>query len=468
MLRGKLVPPQPGTLLFSSVSASGKPLASRWIVRGISPTPDPDFGPTERARGSRDVAYTLTGEGRVDLPPGAYNVIATHGPEYSIFAQNVEVEAGGQTSIRAELERVVDTTGWVACDFHVHQGPSPDSSVPLKDRVIALIAEGVEFVAPSDHNHVTDLGRVIEELHARGELVATTGLEITTRSWGHFNVFPYPPHAPVPRYLDTDPSEIFAMVRSRAPNAVIQVNHPRMRGLGYFNRIELDPETGIAAADGFSFDFDTLEVYNGFDLNDSKAVERDLKEWFQLLNLGYRYTAVGNSDSHRLAYQWVGYPRTYVRVDDDQPAAVHADAIARALKQGAAVVSNGPFIQTSVNGHGPGELITVKGGRLVLTTSVRAPEWMHVDRVEAYVNGVVAASTVGGGPSRGGVQVSWQTGLRLTADSWIVVVVRGKGSLEAVLPRIKAAPFAFTNPIFVDVDGDGVFRPMTRPQKEPK
>ena len=42
-------------------------------------------------------------------------------------------------------------------------------------------------------------------------------------------------------------------------------------------------------------------------------------EWFELINAGRRYTAVGNSDSHRLVYQWAGYPRTYVRVEDDRP-----------------------------------------------------------------------------------------------------------------------------------------------------
>jgi hypothetical protein len=39
-----------------------------------------------------------------------------------------------------------------------------------------------------------------------------------------------------------------------------------------------------------------------------------------------------------------------------------------------------------------------------------------------------------------------------------VVAARGDKPLKALMPGTPAVPFAFTNPIFVDADGDGVFR----------
>ena len=126
----------------------------------------------------------------MELPSGRYRVTATHGLEYTIDEQEVTVTAGQGATLRALLERVVDTTGFIAADFHVHQLPSSDSSIELPDRVVSLLAEGVEFVAATDHNHVTDFTPAIEQLGAGGLLSATTGVEITTPTWGHFTRSP--------------------------------------------------------------------------------------------------------------------------------------------------------------------------------------------------------------------------------------------------------------------------------------
>ena len=62
-------------------------------------------------------------------------------------------------------------------------------------------------------------------------------------------------------------------------------------------------------------DFDTLEVYNGYELATRELTERVLEDWFALLNVGKRMAATGISDSHRIQYQWAGYPRTFALVD---------------------------------------------------------------------------------------------------------------------------------------------------------
>ena len=59
-------------------------------------------------------------------------------------------------------------------------------------------------------------------------------------------------------------------------------------------------------------EFDSLEVYNGHDGGHRNKVEAVLQDWLRLLEKGHRYVATGDSDSHRIQYQWAGYPRTYV------------------------------------------------------------------------------------------------------------------------------------------------------------
>lgn len=452
-----LMPPSAARLRYSVTDDSGAPLAARYVVRGVAPTPDPNFGPAERAEGSGNVFYTRTGEGFVELPAGRYRVTVTHGMEYTISDQELTLTVDEITTLRSALERVVDTAGWLACDFHLHAAPSHDSAVLLDDRVVSLLAEGVEFAVATDHNHVTDYRPVVERLDSR-ELVATTpGVEITTRTWGHFIAFPYPLTAPLPPYSGVEPAQIFATTRRHAPEAVLQVNHPRMPGLGYFNRGELNAVTGRAAGEGFSFDFDTLEVVNGFELGQPDVVAKNIREWFDLLNAGRRYTAVGNSDSHRLFFQWAGYPRTYVRLPDDHPSRAKAEPIATALRRGQAIVSNGPFVDVRLEGSaGPGDLLTAEHDTVTVEVVVRAPNWVDVRRAELVVNGriVQTAEARGTDPA---ARLQWQTSLRLEQDSWVVVMVRGDVVLEHVLPKTNVLPFAFTNPIFVDVDRDGLF-----------
>jgi hypothetical protein len=451
-----LVPPRPGTLSYLLTDEHEHPLAGRLVVRGVPPTKDPDLVPAQNEAGSKNMLYSLTGAGSLELPAGRYDVLATHGPEYSLPRQELEVNADLGATFRAVLVRTVDTSGYLASDFHVHASPSKDSNVTLTDRVLTLAAEGIELAVPTDHNHVTDYSEAIATQRLGGKLTSMSGVEITTRSWGHFNAYPYPTALEVPQTHETSPLEIFAVVRARAPQAVLQVNHPRMPGVGYFNRGELDTKTGVAQSPEFSFAFDTLEVTNGFDLEDPSVFERNLREWFELLNVGHRYTAVGNSDSHHVVFQWAGWPRTYVRVPDQDIAHVAPMDVARALTSGHAVVSCGIFVLPTANGSaGPGD--TVEGSRVSLAISLRAPDWIDVSKVEVYANGAKVEERTREQPLGSKSVWNLEIDLQVKADTWIVVVARGDRFMNDALPGKWIKPFGFSNPIYVDADSDGVF-----------
>ena len=450
-----LVPPRPGTLSYVLTDDQGQPMSGRLVVHGVAPTVDPELLPGESEAGLHNVLYTLSGSGALQLPPGRYDVLATHGPEYSLPRQELEVNADLGATFRAELTRTVDTAGWLASDFHVHASPSKDSNVSLTDRVLTLAAEGIELAVPTDHNHVTDYSEALHAQHLDQKLASMPGDEITTRHWGHFNVYPYPKSLEIPQWHETSPLEIFAVVRTRAPQAVLQVNHPRMPGVGYFNRGELDTKTGIAESPDFSFGFDTLEVSNGFDLEDPSVFERNLHEWFELLNVGHRYTAVGNSDSHHVVMQWAGWPRTYVRVPDQDVTKVVPLDVARTLIAGHATVSCGIFVLPLANGSaGPGD--SVQGERVSLAISLRAPDWIDVSHVEIYANGAKVEERHRDAQLQ---QSVWnlEVDLQFKADTWIVVVARGDKFMNDVLPGKWIKPFGFSNPIYVDADSDGVF-----------
>jgi hypothetical protein len=454
---GNLLPPRPGMLRFSITDTDETPIPARIQVRGIAPSKDPDFGPVETAVGAGNMVYTASGSGFIELPAGRYRVIVGHGSEYSMVEQEVQIAEDEGAAMHVALGRVVDTSGYLACDFHVHAEPSHDSQVTLDDRVTSLIGEGIEFVAATDHDHVTDYAPVISRLEYGSRLRSAPGVEITTSTWGHFNAYPYPLDQPPPEHVGRNPGEIFATVRARAPSAVIQVNHPRMPGVGYFNRIELDSVTGAAQSEGFSFDFDAIEISNGYDLENPKVLEDNLHEYFGLLNAGRRFTIVGDSDSHRLITNWAGHPRNYVKVADDRPEAATAEEIGRQVLGGHLTVANGIFLFVLANGvASPGD--TISESRVTLQISARAPEWVSVKRIEVFANGTSVAKRELATPSTGPTRFDWQVDFDNQGDTWFVVVARGDQPMTLAFPGRRVLPFGFTNPIFVDADQDGVFR----------
>ena len=77
----------------------------------------------------------------------------------------------------------------------------------------------------------------------------------------------------VPPFRKDDGEAHFSKARAGDPSRVLQVNHPRLAGgVGYFDITGLDAKTGRAGHD-FRDDFDSLEVYNGFEASNRAQVD---------------------------------------------------------------------------------------------------------------------------------------------------------------------------------------------------
>lgn len=448
---------------------TGEPIPAKVTVLGQNGTPDPDFGPTFLASGSLNTALTHNGEIKQPLPPGEYEFIASRGIEYELDRRRVRLEGGQNLFLTFSLLRSVDTKGYISADFHQHAAPSFDSAVPLRDRVISNLAEGVEFIVSSDHNVVTDYAPVVRQMGVGRWIKSCVGDEVTTRnpSIGHFNGFPllrnpqHPYGGPIP-FMGQTPAQIFENIRLDPGIEVVQVNHPRTGTIGYFNLLRLNPKTGRAEDPTFSFAFDALEILNGKELF---YLEEVLQDWFTLLNRGYRYTATGNSDTHQVAGWEAGYPRNFVASPTDEPARIDENDVVKAVHAHQVVVTYGPFVQFWINGKPVGSEVVARGGSLRLEVKVQAPSWIEVDEIEVYANGRRWKTFPAADP-RGIVKFwrRWRTTLR--HDTWFVVLARGRKSLAPVVPDYRhrdtgkpfpVTPVALTNPIWVDANGDGRF-----------
>ncbi|MBN1655928.1 MAG: PHP domain-containing protein [Deltaproteobacteria bacterium] len=453
--------PEPGKMSYKIANEKGDPIPVRLIVQGIPPTKNPVFGPAFVANGAGNVLCSSTGAGEIEIAQGRYRVVVTRGIEYELVQRNLSVDEGKGAVMRATLKKKVDTSGWLAADLHLHAAPSYDSEISLEDRVTSLLAESIGFAVATDHNVVTDYQESVNRLGASGLLITAAGVEVTTvePTWGHFNVWPLSSASAPPPFAGITPSELFAYIREQAPDALIQVNHPWMNeyGIGYLDIAGLDARKGVGKHKGYSPAFDVIEVINGYEIKDRERVEANLRAWFNLLNLERHYAATGGSDSHRVIWQTAGYPRTYIRIPEETPPDAIVQQAAAAIRAGRSLVTTGPFIRLKVGGGEPGDLVPAVNGRVEISVSVSAPSWIDVDNLEVVVNGESIATSAIRAAKKKTERARISLRLPVSKDCWVAAVARGGTSLHEALPYVEALPLAFTNPVYVDADGDGLY-----------
>ena len=502
--------PPTGTLTAAVVDGAGTAIPSRVTVYGVDPSPhsyrlDGDgFDP--RPPGVAAMADSADGRFALSLEPGEYDAVFTRGPEYTLHREPFTVAAGGSVELSAVLHRVVDTTGFLSGDFHVHAQHSPDSQITHGDRVINMAAEGVEILVSTDHAFVTDYAPVVADLALEAYLATMPGQEITTFDYGHFNAFPleFRPELHNRGAFDwpgMTPAEFGDVLLAEPEARVLQVNHPRAvpaPGEGnYFNNVDLqfdddgpysggdarDPLAVRLAADAqlLSTSFVAIEVMTWLDV-------QGLSDWFNFLNAGVRFTGTANSDTHTLFVESSGWPRNYVRLGGDDPAALDPADLVLALHRGRNVMSFGPFVRLSVGEAQVGDTLTATGGDVTASVTVQAPPWIPFDEVvllDGATQTVLAGGAVvpewvsaGADPAAQRLEVTIEHTWTPLSDSWLVVMVSGteglfpgvaynasdRATLDLAAIRggdviAPATAFALTNPIWIDADGDGEIAP---------
>jgi hypothetical protein len=465
------------------VDGEGAPLPCKVTFEGRGGTITPDFGAAHAAGPARNQATTSDGTSRVRLAAGKYRVTASRGPEYGLASIERSLDPGEHRDEVLSLSRIVDTRGYVACDFHQHTMIGTDAPVGVRDRVVANTAEAVEVAVASEHNVIADLEAVVRELHLERYLVEISGVELTSDAsrhpWGHANVFPLvadatKPAGGAPIVRDHTPGELFAALRAGGSGVsdasvarIVQVNHPRSGRNGYFDLLGFDRSIGRGTDAAYDPGFDAIEVWNGRNVEARGSVLDDLRA---LLRTGHPVTATANTDTHGIVGQEAGYPRTYVRVADD----AHLDALDQGrsadLVRGVkdlrdVVLTNGPMLRVTANGKPIGAI--VRGPEVTLKVHVECAPWVDVDtvrwvRAREGVGPAGAEQPVRLTPLPSGARAADVTlSLRVDGDDAVFVVVSGARPLTPVLGGGAEGdvhgilPWAMTGAFWVDADGDG-------------
>ena len=356
-------------------------------------------------------------------------------------------------------------------DPHTHTFTnSRHGDATIEERVITFAGENLELPVATDHNILTDYDPVAQKLGLRGYFTPIIGDEVTTKE-AHFNVFPLTSDARLPNFRILDWPSLLENFRENPTLEIVVLNHPHNVHNGFrpFDRKHLNPVSGRVLKK-LDLSVDAMEILS------SSAQQTDLmlvfRDWFALLNQGYRVVGLGSSDVHDVNRYIIGQGRTYVRGDDRDVGKIDVLATCEALKQGRALISLGLFVNMTVNGNGVvGDVVTATD-QLHVDVNVQAASWMEIEKVELFANGRsirvhdVVASDIRSDRDRHDVTVSWVLD-EIHHDTHLIAMATGPGDLGpswpiphpyqptggTFVPRVAGA----TNPIWIDRDGDGQF-----------
>jgi len=437
----------------------------------VDDTPALNLGPKQRANGCANLYYSAKGRVDVPLPPGKYYLLLSHGPEHDAAYRSITIKEGETIAVAAELPRVVHSPGWISADFHNHSTPSGDNTTEVEGRLVSLAAEGIEFAASTEHNRIMSYKEYLQALGLDKVLATSDGVELTGSPLPlmHHNAFPLAekrhtqdgggpiigpaPLAQIQRLFDHD----------AGAEKLVQQNHPDIGWLFYDADGDGKPDLGFGT---YKFTH-VIEAWapHVLDMKPTWSLGPEVRNnvifnWLQLLNQGFRIPGVANTDAHYCVHE-SGHIRNYVKSPTDDPAAVQELDVVRESKKGHLVMTNGPFLDVSLNGALPGDELKLEGGA-VLKVRVECPNWIDVDRVQVLVNGRRDPKlnfTRAANPAmfrRGPVIFQEEIRLELAADAHIIVVAVGERStMGPIMGPNPDQPCAVSNPVYVDVDGGG-------------
>lgn len=461
---------------------SGKVIPARIALFGNS-VDDPNFGPDSAVHGVRNLWHTHDGHFEMDVLPGKYEMVVSYGPEYEAVTREIEVKVGEVTEIAERLTRTVDTTGWLSAELHSHSSPSGDNTSSQRGRVLNLLVDHLEFIPCTEHQRISTYAPHLEYFGATQRVLTCCGMELTGSPLpiNHQNVFPLVHKANMQDgggpTIHVNPEvqiERIAMWDSDS-DKVVQINHPNIAQM--VGDRDLDGVADAGFRKMFSF-ADVMEVHPLQLIFEENAVGKDgvdgrgntVKNWMQLLNLGYRIPGVVNTDAH-WNYYGSGWLRNYVRSTTDEPAEAKLMDLCHALERGQVVMTNGPFLEVEASAGGatagPGDDLVAEGSAPRLKVKVQCPNWLDVNRVQVVVNGRFDADhnflrgRQASGFGNGVVKFEREFELPLDADAHVIVIAAAE---ERQLGRVygpeqgAVMPIAISNPIFIDLDGQG-FQP---------
>jgi len=376
-------------------------------------------------------AFYVNGSYEARVPAGVYDLVVARGPEYRIHHQKITIRAGETGTVGVSMRRFDDlpTRGWYSGESHLHlkrervADANVWTAVSAEDLHIAHLLEmgnimGTYFKQPAWGTR----GRYEKD----GVALVSGQEDPRTVARGHTIHWNVGTH----QHFSAEGFFQYHLVfeRTRREGALT----------GYAHLGELfNGRRGLAIDVPFGL-VDFIEVLQGGRIN--------TEIWYSFLNLGFKVLPVAGADWPYFGPTLPGVERTFVKVDG----AFNTDSWLDGFKKGHVYVSNGPFLEFSVNGRQMGEELRVpKGTKLEISASAALnPDVDSLDRLELIELGDVRASEPAGGKDRVKLTTT------LTADHSMWIAARAYGGHQE--PQFTTV--AHSAPVYVVVDDEPTWK----------
>jgi hypothetical protein len=261
-----------------------------------------------------------------------------------------------------------DKPGWYRGDFHTHTAHSDGSCdiegvrgpCPPEETFEAARDAGLDFVAVTDHNTITQLESFVSARANFPNTLLIPGTEITTFN-GHANVIGNTDFLDFQLGSPRLPTLDKLLDQTDAAGAFVSVNHPGLPSG------EICMGCGWTVKDTDWSRVTAIEVANGSSLRQGGPAA-GLRFWDNLLQQGYRLTAIGGSDNHDAKDRAgakqppIGYPTTAV-----YGSALSTKTIIEGVKSGRVFIdlAGAPEASLDLSAH-VGLQTTRMGGRITI------------------------------------------------------------------------------------------------------
>jgi hypothetical protein len=368
----------------------------------VNPNWFEDYG-ADLKLGSTEYAYT-DGRFQIELPLGDIYVEVVKGFEYLPLRQHLTIQPG-QRELRLRIDQPFDwhSKGWVTADTHVHF-LSPQTAW------LEAQAEGINLVnllATQWGDLFTNVGDITGALSgvSTPDTLVWVGTENRQHMLGHMSllgtrgtpVYPMTTAGPDESYLG-DPIESSLAEwadRCREKEGLVIIPHFPLPHL------EVAADVVLGKVDGVEIKTITPTMDN-----------YPMREWYRLLNLGYRLAAVGGTDK-MAATMPIGGIRTYAYLGNEE---FTFASWAHAVRAGRTFTTSGPLIGLLVEGHMPGDEIKLpeSGGTLEVDAWVDSTQPIH--ELQLVVNGSIVDRVT---QQLGARQVRLHSKVHLGSSAWI-------------------------------------------------
>lgn len=374
------------------------------------------------------------------IPPGGWTIVVSpseimnDGAETGFFEYHLGASATlaapgdrrpapAMPPVAAAAPPPADGPRWYRGDLHAHTFHS-DGRITIEDRVRGAVERGQDFLAITDHNTISHHR---EQDRWPDVITPIRASEVTTFN-GHMNCYGL---SEVIDWYDATrgggPARIIE--RAHRQNALISINHPSAFGNPWCSGCHWDyAQVDYATLDG-------IEIWNGrWAIPESDNIGA-LAFWTDLLDAGFRPTAISGTDSHGAEEDnYVGLGFNHVYADDRSEG-----SILDAIRRGRVFLSSGPLMTFRARASDgtevvlPGEVMP-SGGTFDLT--------VDIDRLEtpATLWLVTSGSTVPLGACEPGTAHLVRQGL--VARKWWRLELRTGSTTNGDI-------LAITNPVYV-------------------